>query len=175
MALSPAVPIDDTITTAVRSFLLAVIPANVEVFQGQANRVPEPVSENFVMFTPRSRRRLATNQVTWPLDDPAADALAHGHSTEIIFQLDLHGPLGADMAQTIGTLWRDEYACQALASAGIQPLFANDGNQLPFINGEHQYENRWVMEIALQASPIVSTPQDFAATLAATIEPSLGG
>lgn len=175
MPLDAPAPTESAMNAALRAFLLAVIPAGVEVFQGQANRVPEPAGENFVMFAPRRRARLATNVVTWPLDDPDAEQLEHSHSTEVTVQLDLHGSLGADMAQTIATLWRDDYACVALETAGIQPLYANDGRQMPFHDGEQQYENRWVMEIAFQAAPIISTPQEFAATLAVDIEPPLGG
>lgn len=175
MPLSPPSITEDEMAIALRGFLLGVVPAGVEVFQGQSNRVPEPTGANFVMFTPRRRARLATNVVTWPYDDPAPLELDHTQSTEVTIQLDCHGPLGGDIAQTIATLWRDDYACAALETADIQPLYANEPKQLPFINGENQYENRWVVEIALQATPIVSTPQEFAATLTPIIEPPLGG
>lgn len=162
---------DDQMMTAVRSFLLSILPGGTEVIQAQSNRVPEPVGPNFVLMTPRRRARLATNVVSWPLDDPAPVELAHARSTEVLVQLDIHGPNGADYAQTIATLWRDPFACDALKPFDIQPLFANDGNQLPFQNSEHQWEDRWVMEIVFQAVPSVSTPQDFAATLDADIIP----
>lgn len=175
MPIDPPAPTEDQMMTALRGFLVDIVPAGVEVFQGQANRVPEPAGENFVMFTPRRRAPLATPVTVWDYDDDAAEELEHSKSTEVTVQLDMHGPLGADIAQTIATLWRNDWACQKLAGSGIQPLFANDGKQLPFINGENQYENRWMVEIVFQASPIVSTPQEFAATLAAEIEPPLGG
>lgn len=46
---------------ALRSFLLGVLPAGVQVVRGQDNRVPEPLVDNFVVMTPIRRERLATN------------------------------------------------------------------------------------------------------------------
>lgn len=158
---------EDDILTAVRGFLLGVL-SGVEVVQAQNNRVPEPLGENFVIMTPRSRKRQSTNQDTWPADAVAPVAIDHLQSTNVSIQLDIHGPAGSDNAQIIGTLWRDDYACAVLAPAGIAPLYADDGAQMPFLNGSQQYENRWVMAVALQVNPVVSTPQDFADTLLVT-------
>lgn len=54
-------PTDDDITTAMRSFLLAILPPGVEAFVSQENYVPEPAGANFVMMTPLLRDRLETN------------------------------------------------------------------------------------------------------------------
>jgi hypothetical protein len=156
--------------TALRGFLLGCVPVGVEVIQSQANRVPEPAGADFILMTPTLRQRMSTNLDKWPAVAAAA-AIDRSHSTSIEIQLDIHGPTGADYAQIIGTLFRDEYACDLMQDAGISPLFATDGMQAPFINAEKQYENRWVMKVTLGASPIVSTPQEFAATLAATLRP----
>lgn len=163
---------DDAIMTVVRTFLLAVLPANVEVFQSQANRVAEPIGPNFVMMTQTSRGRLATTVQTWDetIDDP--DTLDSAASTQITVQLDHHGPEGANYSQIISTLAWSDYGAINMDAAIIQPLFATDGHQIPFVNGENQVENRWVQNLVLQATPIVSTPQDFAATLTATLIPT---
>jgi len=47
--------------TALRSFLTAILPTDVVVIRGQANRTPEPKAVNFVVITPLFRERLATN------------------------------------------------------------------------------------------------------------------
>lgn len=168
-------PSDDAVLTAVRALLLAILGDGWEVFQGQGNRVPEPAGDNFVVMTPVHRNRLSTNTVTWDTAAEDPTALAHRHDVEIQFQLDIHGPLGADAATTIAMLLRDDWAVPQLAPAGVAPLYATDGNQLPFINGEHQYENRWVMTAAFQIVPTVSTPAEFTASLDATIFPPFGG
>lgn len=47
--------------TALRSFLLAVLPSGIEVLRSQVNQVPEPQGPDFVMMTALSRERLETN------------------------------------------------------------------------------------------------------------------
>ena len=54
-------PTQSDILTALRSFLLSVLPANTEVILSQANRVAEPEGDNFVLMTPMLRLRMATN------------------------------------------------------------------------------------------------------------------
>lgn len=168
-------PTDETVMTAVRTFLLDVLPDGWEVFQGQDNRVPEPSAVNFVVMTPAHRKRLSTNTVTWDTTDPAPTTLAHDSDVEVRTQLDIHGPGGADAGSMIATLMRDEWGIEQLRGFGVTPLYATDGDQVPFINGEGQYENRWVMEVAFQIVPTVSTPAEFAATLETTIYPPYGG
>jgi hypothetical protein len=64
-----ATPNDSQIFTALRTFLLGVLPAGVDVLQAQANRVPEPAGADFVLMTPLRRERLETNV------DSSADVL----------------------------------------------------------------------------------------------------
>lgn len=168
-------PTDDTVMTAVRTLLVDVLPNTWEVFQGQGNRVPEPQGQNFVVMTPTHRNRLSTNTVDWDMVDPAPTELQHEHDVEVTVQIDIHGDGGADAASMIATLMRDDWGIQQLAGMGVTPLYATDGAQRPFLNAEHQYENRWVMEVAFQITPIVSTTAEFAATLTPTINPPLGG
>lgn len=49
--------------TAVRAFLLGILPADVEVVRGQQNRVPEPTAENFVTMIELGRMRLSTQEL----------------------------------------------------------------------------------------------------------------
>lgn len=157
---------ESQIMDALRAFLLSLSLAGApEVIQGQANRVPEPAGEDFIVFTPTYRRRIETNVETWttaPDPAPAPTEIAAGRGTEITVQLDIHGSNGSDNAQVIATLWRSDYACRAIDPTIFQPLFATDGQQMPFINAERQFENRWVMSVVLQANPIVSTTAQFA-------------
>lgn len=94
----------------------------------------------------------------------AAGAIQAEQRNEITFQLDVHGPGSADNAEIISTLLRDQYAwyfMQALDPA-IAPLHADDPRQMPFVNGEGQYETRWVVEARLQANQVVGVPQQYA-------------
>ena len=58
-------PTEDDTFTVLRSFLLQILPDGIEVIQSQDNKVPEPVGNDFVLMTPRSRRRLSTNVDKW--------------------------------------------------------------------------------------------------------------
>lgn len=153
---------EDDIFGAIRTFLLGLsLAGSPEVFQGQENRVSEPLGADFIVMTPTYNRRIETNIETWDTAAPPV-VLDAARGTEVTMQLDIHGPNGADNVQTIATLWRSDYGCRALETAGIAPLYASDGQQMPFVNAEQQYENRWVMSIVLQANPIVSTAAQFA-------------
>ena len=51
------------IQTALRSFLLSILPTGWQVFEGQDSRVSEPSGTDFVIMTPILRERLETNIV----------------------------------------------------------------------------------------------------------------
>ncbi len=89
--------------------------------------------------------------------------------TNVNIQLDVHGPLAADNAQIIATALCDEYATQKFAEHpggyDVTPLYAEDPREMPFVNGEQQYESRFVIEVGLQANQVVSVPQQFASAV----------
>jgi hypothetical protein len=91
--------------------------------------------------------------------------------TRVTVQLDVHGPNGAENTQIISTLLRDEIGCEAFAATGldVQPLYASDPRQMPFINAERQFENRWTIDAVLQANPVVTVPQQFADALSISL------
>lgn len=51
--------------TALRGFVLGVLPAGIECIRGQDNRVPEPPGVDFVVMTPLAERRMAYNTATF--------------------------------------------------------------------------------------------------------------
>lgn len=224
-------PNQDDVTTALRSFLLDILPAGTEVILGQINRVPEPLTGQFVVMTPTRFRRIDTNfdfsldlkmtgsiagttmtvtavdpkspgavvvgssvfgvgvkpgtQVTGlisgaggtgtyqvaPSQTLAPGTLSAGRkamvqAAQVTVQLDFHddgdGSAGADMAQTASTLLRDEYGVGAMEPSGVVPLFADDPNQLPFVNDQQQYEWRWVLEAQFQVNQKTTVPQEYA-------------
>jgi hypothetical protein len=87
--------------------------------------------------------------------------------TQAAIQFDVHGPASADNAQIIVTLFRSPFAWDFFQASGcdIAPLHADDAKQMPFINGEQQYEDRWVITANLQVNPVVSTPQQYTSQL----------
>lgn len=156
---------EDAVMTTLRSFLLGILPAGMEVVQGQQNRVPQVVGPDYVVFTPIRREFLSsTNRTNRPVDG----AVDVSRSTSATFQLDVYGPNSTDNAVTIATLFRDDYGCRAMAGTGVQPLHCDNGQQMPLINGEEQYEARWTLQAVLQVNPSVSTPMQFADSVAVT-------
>ncbi|KAA1013027.1 hypothetical protein FVF58_09560 [Paraburkholderia panacisoli] len=92
-------------------------------------------------------------------------------ATQVVVQLDLYGPGSADYAQILTTTFRDGYAVDQFASSGfdVAPLHADDANQMPLIDGESQYEERWTIRCTLQCNPSVTVPQQFASSLEASV------
>lgn len=153
--------IDQQVFGAVRTVLLAILPTGTEVVQGQDNRVAMPLG-GFVTMNNAGQARLATNVTQYT---PAAGTKSVQVSTQYDVQLDFYGPLSQSWAMQTQALFRDEFAID-LMPANIQPLYADDPVQLPLIDGEMQYEQRWKVKASVQYNPIVTVSQDFANTLA---------
>lgn len=160
--------IEDDVFTVLRAFLLdpVVLPAGTEVLRAQGNRVPQPRGPNYVMMTIASHTWQSSTYHQYRRDDEMNDVT---RSTGVGIQLDFYGPSSSDFAQRFATLFRDEYACTAMAGTGVTPLYCDDGQQMPLVNGEQQYEQRWTIQTMLQVNPAVSTPMQFADRVAATI------
>jgi hypothetical protein len=73
-------------------------------------------------------------------------------------QLDFYGSTSQSWAMETQALFRDEYATE-IFPPNIQPLYADDPVQIPLIDGEAQYEQRWKVLARLQYNPILSTSQ----------------
>lgn len=92
--------------------------------------------------------------------------------TEMVMQVDVHGDAAGDNAQVISTLFRDEVGVNFFRDLPIdmQPLWASDPRQLPFINAEQQWETRYSVDLHFEANQVVSNvPQQFADQLIATL------
>ncbi|HOU64635.1 MAG TPA: hypothetical protein PK861_01205 [Thermomonas sp.] len=153
---------------ALRAFLLSVLPAGVEVVRAQDNQVPQPLAADFVVMTIIGRARLATNAVTYSDGGPGLAQERHAKQpTQVTVQLDIHGPESSNTVQIISTLFRDGYGCDKFTASGfdVQPLFCSDPRQAPFVNESQQVESRWTIDAVMQANPVVTSPQEFAADL----------
>lgn len=236
-SLTPS-PSQDDAMTALGAFLQSILPANVDVTQGQVNAVAEPKNSSFVIMTPLRRTRIATNIDTY--SDCSFEATFNGNTmnvssinfgvidighlllgvnlvgvpliqnvplgggpgaytlsaaqpvtaqsakfatgilqsmqeTELVVQLDIHSAdvsTAADLAQTISTLFRDDFATLFFFRAGyvgISPLYADDPKQIPFIDAEANYETRYMVEAHLQINAVVTPPQEFADEIHVTL------
>ena len=165
---------NDETFEALRQFILTVIPAlgGENVRQGQQNRVPMPPGPDFVIMTPKDRSGLATTvrEYTPPTDPiPAVGTRETTRSTQVGAMLDFYGENATDYAQIFNQLFRDMYGCDFLRPYNVQPLWCDDGMQLPLVDSEKQYATRWRIHALMQINPTVSTSQDFAVT----VDPSI--
>jgi len=93
--------------------------------------------------------------------------------TEFVAQLDVHGPNGGDNAELIVAMMRSGYAADQFLvirpQGDVTPLYATDAVQAPFVNGEAQYEYRWMTEAHLEIDPIIVVGQQFADVVNVTL------
>lgn len=155
---------DDDVFTALRAFLIAVLPSGVEVVQAQDNGVSMPPLP-FVTMNNVGQKRLSTNVVTYTpgASNPGTKAILA--PTQYTMQIDFYGLDAGAWASMVQTLFRDSFAVDLFPS-NIKPLFADDPIQLPLINAESQYEQRWRLAAVMQTNPVVTVAQDFAAQIA---------
>lgn len=151
---------DQDIFRALVTFFKSFLPAGVEVVQAQDNRVPMPKS-GFVAMNNTSMDRLSFN-----VDGYNATAQEKSILTPIRYamQLDFYGIDSQMWAMETVSLFRDEYAT-SIFPANIQPLYADDPVQIPLIDGEAQYEERWKLIASLQYNPTITTQQQSATTV----------
>ncbi|MEX3614238.1 MAG: hypothetical protein VB141_10915 [Burkholderia gladioli] len=153
--------------TVLGNFVVKLV--DCEVVRGQANRVSPPKGE-FIVLTPLSALSLSTTIETHE-PNLQADTLRHMRPTQWTAQIDCYGKRAQDRAVTLSTLLRSAYACEQFGGEGlnVQPLFAGDARQLPFVNASDQYEERWSFDAVLQYNPVIIVPQDFANALSASL------
>ncbi|WP_048996427.1 phage neck terminator protein [Burkholderia multivorans] len=154
---------ESNVLTALRTFILPLV--SCEVIKGLVNRAAMPAGD-FVAMTPVMAPPLATNVSTYS-DVPGAGAQNVKRSTRFDVQIDCYGATSAENAAIISTLLRSEYACQSFKASGfdVQPLYADDPKQMPIVDDSDQWLERWTFSAVLQYNPVVTVPQDFAATL----------
>lgn len=98
---------------------------------------------------------------TLPTGTMAAGQNTYLQPTTIVYQCDVHSPddgRAADMAQTISTMFRDQYAVSFFNAQpyDVWPIDADNPRQAPFVNKEDQYETRYILEVKLQANQVIS-------------------
>lgn len=143
---------DQDVFTAMRTFLLSFIPSTVQVIQAQDNRVPMPKGGFITM------NNTGIDRISFNIDN--YESVLEGKTiltpTRYSMQLDFYGPISQEWCMQTVSLFRDEYATEIFPS-NIQPLYADDPVQIPLIDGEAQYEQRWKLLASLQYNPILST------------------
>jgi hypothetical protein len=117
---------------------------------------------DFISLTPISNIPLSTNVTTLT---GANNSIKR--ASQFTIQIDCYGAGAGDRATAITTLLRSAYACDQFTASGfdIQPLYAGDARQMPLVDGEGQYAERWSFDAVLQFNPVLTIPQDSAIVL----------
>lgn len=146
--------------TALRMVLLNIV--NIPVIQSQQNRNAAPTG-NFITMTALGLDARSTNRITY--DNQSSVPGEENHHRTLVWrvQIDCYGDEAATMANTIATLFRSEWACEAFGATGyaVVPLFAGEPHQTSFINSESAYEGRWTLDLHMQADVAVTAPRYF--------------
>ena len=170
--IPPLTQTDDSILTAVRSFLLTyVTPPGAEVVGDSNNRVSMP-NNPYILMNHLGKPRMATNMEAVFVETVATTTLATAsiyQPTKYGLQLDCvdNTPEHAsgDWAQRISMLWRSAYAASYFKPLGMAPLYTDDPHHAPWANGENQWEDRWIVDVYLQVNPGVIIALDSFSTV----------
>lgn len=146
--------IDQDVFRALVVFFKSFLPSNIPVIQAQDNLVAMPKG-GFVAMNNTSMERLSFNVDTY---NSALQEKFILTPTKYDMQLDFYGSNSQIWASETQALFRDQYATD-IFPANIQPLYADNPVQIPLIDGEEQYEQRWKIRASLQYNPILTTSQ----------------
>lgn len=159
---------ETAIEAAVRTVLSGIVATTVEIVRGQVNRVPPPQSADYIVMTPVGRWLLSLPVETWDQTNPNPTSINEAAHSQMRLQLDVHGPNSGDNAAIINATLRSSYGTTQFAAqfAGkaytVAPLYVDEPKQIPFDDGEQQVEERWVVDLMLQANANITLTQDFA-------------
>ena len=168
MTLVVTPTLDDAYQT-LGDFLETVLPGGVVVIQTPQNRVSMPPAvPGFVGMTARIDGRIMTNLDQFDPNAVAPNAVDILQAVRLAIQLDCYGAASNDWAIMFSTVLRDEYGCTALSPV-LSPLYTEDPRFAVLVDGEEEYEQRWIVDALLEYHPITSTPMQFANAAAVTI------
>lgn len=150
---------DKAVFDALRAFIILVIGGGgtaPEVVRAFDNGVPMPANPFICM------RQGAIKPLEWPRSqyDRVAGLRNFIAPKQYTIQIDCYGPDSRKWADIIHTLLYTPYGYEQFGSV-VKPLYGEDPVQMPLVNGEYQFEQRWRFNVNLQYNPTISTPQDF--------------
>ena len=151
---------ESAIFAALRAFILDAL-GTVEVVQGADNRVPPPCSGPYVSMIRVGQTRLSTNQVVNTDNYPTSQTITETQPTRVSIQLDCYGAAAGDWANLLATAFRSDLGCAFFEPFGIDPLYHDEPKSLPLVNGEEQYERRWMLVVHLQANIAITATAQF--------------
>lgn len=152
--------------TELRQFILDTLPdaTPVQVVRDTQNFAALPKDAITIAFLFDSEMDYSSTYY-----DPAEELAAVHNSVEARVQLSFYGEAAPKRSRIIAQLWRNFYACDRLQLC--KPLYVQSRQRQPYINESNQYENRYILDLALQYNPVVTHTQDFAESAEIDIQP----
>jgi hypothetical protein len=153
---------DEDILAGVRAFLLAyIIDPGGEVVGDVDNRVSMP-KPPYIVMNHLAKPRIATNIDAYRdevsvsmIGSTTTTVRSTMQPTKYGLQLDCVGPTAGDWSQALSTLWFSDVSTDFLAAYNIFPLYADDPKHSPWVNGEQQWESRWIVNVYMQVNPVL--------------------
>lgn len=161
-------PVTAATTTALRAFLQTILPPDLPVLLARQNRMAAP-NGPFALMALLLHQQIATSATRY-----TANTRIILQQQDITVQVSLFGVGAADNVQRISTVFQNGWAAEFFTAfhqstlaqtpppPRIAPLYAGPARQIPFVNGERQYEEHWQIDLHLQASFALSLPQPMA-------------
>jgi hypothetical protein len=94
-------------------------------------------------------------------------------ATQLTAQVDWYGPNAWANAQAVETTFRSSLGTQVIEGLNSQltALYCDSARQVGYVDGEQQWEDRWMSELTLQLNPTVLTLQEAATSVVITLAP----
>lgn len=174
----PAVlsPLPDTVFDQVWAFVASLFmvdimnaadPLQARILKGNQNFIPTPASGDYAIIQPLAKEALNQNIRNYTPNvnptNPAGTVSNELHNKQT-WQVDCYGPDAAQWADIIAGAWRTMWAIDNWpdgAPFAITPLYAEQPILLTIVNGEGQFESRYLVKLHGQINQTVTLPQAF--------------
>ena len=148
----------------IRLFLLGLFPdAAMQIIQSTQNNQPLPENAIVMQFLFDSNMDEAVTTYSPPTE-------AHvQNSVQARMQLSFYGKQAEARSRIVANLWKNYYSSDNMTIC--KPLYVQSRHRLPYINDSNNYEDRFILDLALQYNPYVTHAQDFTQEARVTIKP----
>lgn len=142
-------------------------PLQSRILKGNQNFIATPASGDYAIIQPLVSEALNQNIRDYtPNVDPnnPAGTVSNELHTKQSWQVDCYGPDAATWAATIAGAWRTMWTLDNWPDGtpfAITPLYADQPQLLTIINGEGQFESRYLVKLYGQVNQTVTLPQAF--------------
>lgn len=148
----------------IRLFLLGLFPgATLQIIQSIQNNQPLP--ENAIVMQVLFDSNMDESVTTY---NPPNEAMVQ-NSVEVRVQLDFYGAMAESRSRIVANLWKNYYGTDNMEIC--KPLYVQSRQRHPYINDSNQYEDRFILDLALQYNPEITHEQDFADEAQVSINP----